>query len=233
MKMPPPLHPGTLIRRRNRFIAEIRLDHGEEVTAHCPNSGSMKGCNLPGAPVLLSESDNPARKTRYTWEMVRAGRTWVGINTLRTNALVREAIENGTIAELQGYESIRSEVKFGKHSRLDFLLEGPAGSCYVEVKNVTLVEHRTALFPDAVTTRGQKHMRELVRAVKMGHRAVVVFAVQRGDVNAFAPADVIDPVYGKELRNALKKGVEALSYRAHVSAGNIRITKPLPLRMEG
>jgi len=231
MKMPTPLHPGTLIQRKNRFIAYVRLADGNVVTAHCPNSGSMKGCSIPDSPVRLSESGNPERKTRFTWEMVRPGRTWVGINTLRTNGLVREALENGTLEELQGYETIRSEVKFGKHSRLDFLLEGPLGSCYVEVKNVTLREGDTALFPDAVTERGQKHMRELIRAVGMGHRAAVVFVVQRWDARRFAPADGIDPLYGRWLRTATKKGVEILAYKARVSARSIRITEKIPVRL--
>jgi sugar fermentation stimulation protein A len=228
MKMPTPLHSGTLIRRVNRFIAHVRLADGNVVNAHCPNSGSMKGCNTPGRPVRLSESDNPARKTRFTWEMVRPDRTWVGINTLRTNDLVREALENGTLKELQGYEAIRGEVKFGRHSRLDFLLEGPSGSCYVEVKNVTLLEGGTALFPDAVTERGQKHMRELIRAVKMGHRAAVVFVVQRSDARCFAPADGIDPQYGRWLRTAAKNGVEILAYKARVSARSILVTQKIP-----
>jgi len=228
MKMPSPLIPGILIQRKNRFMAHVRLTNGSVVHAHCPNSGSMKGCNVPGRPVRLSVCDNPKRRTRFTWEMVKPERTWVGINTLRTNGLVREALEDGTLEPLQGYHTIRSEVRFGERSRLDFLLEGSAGSCYVEVKNVTLLTGRTALFPDAVTERGQKHMQELIRAVRQGHRAAVVFVVQRSDALACAPADAIDPLYGRWLRRAAAQGVEVLSYKARVSARSIRITDRIP-----
>jgi len=229
MKMPAPLHPGTLIRRRNRFVAQVRLSHGAVVEAHCPNSGSMRGCSVPGSPVLLSENDSPARKTRFTWEAVRSGRTWVGINTLRTNALVREALENGTLAELQGFQTIRGEVPVGRNSRLAFLLQGPEGACYVEVKSVTLLEGTTALFPDAVTVRGHKHMWELARMAGAGHRAAVVFAVQRADAVDFAPADGIDPLYGRRLRAAVQEGVEVLAYRARVTTQSIRITQRIPV----
>jgi len=228
MKMPTPMHAGTLVRRENRFLALVRLADGALVRAHCPNSGSMKGCNVPGRPVRLSESPRPGRTTRFTWEMVKPGRTWVGINTLRTNGLVREAVEDGTIRELGGYHTIRSEVRFGKHSRLDFLLAGPAGECYVEVKSVTLLEGTTARFPDAVTGRGQRHMQELMRAVEAGHRAAVVFVVQRSEARAFSPADGIDPLYGAWLRRAAARGVEVLAYRARVSARSIRIAERVP-----
>jgi len=229
MKLPHPLYQGKLIRRYKRFLADVELENGVTITAHCPNSGSMKGCSDPGMPVLLSQSDNPKRKLKYTWELVKANGAWVGIHTGYPNKLVQEAIEAGTIPELQGYTNIRPEVKYGKNSRVDLLLEGQAGSCYVEVKNVTLVENGLALFPDAVTTRGQKHLLELMEMVKSGHRSVIFFVVQRADGTAVAPADRIDPEYGRLLRQAVANGVEALAYRAEVTPQHIRLTMRLPV----
>jgi sugar fermentation stimulation protein A len=173
MRLPSPLYPGILIRRYQRFLADVELETGEVVTAHCPNSGSMKGCAVPGSAVLLSVSDNPNRKLKYTWELVFAEGVWVGINTGLPNRIVREGIENGTVQELQGYSSIRPEVPYGEHSRIDLLLDGSRGACFVEVKNVTLVEGGVALFPDSVTKRGQKHLRELIRVVGNGARGVI------------------------------------------------------------
>jgi sugar fermentation stimulation protein A len=230
MRLPTPLYPGRLIRRYQRFLADVLLDTGEVVTAHCPNSGSMKGCNAPGSPVLLSRSDNPHRKLLYTWELVEAEGFWVGINTGLPNRLAREGIEKGVVRELRDYGTIRPEVRYGEErSRIDLLLEGPAGLCYVEVKNVTLVEGGMALFPDAVTTRGQKHLRELMEMVRQGHRAVIFFVVQREDGHGVAPADAIDPEYGRLLRLAVANGVEALAYRALVTPEEIRLTHPLPV----
>lgn len=226
----PALTPGVLIRRYKRFLADIELPDGSVVTAHCPNSGSMKGCNLPGAPVLLSVSPNPNRKLAHTWELVQIDGFWVGLNTMLPNRLAEEAIADGTVAELQGYETIRREVCYGsERSRIDLLLEGSRGRCYVEVKNVTLVEGGQALFPDAVTTRGQKHLRELMEVVAQGDRGVIFFTVQRGDGAGVAPADTIDPEYGRLLREAVKNGVEALAYRAKVTPEAIRLTERLPV----
>jgi sugar fermentation stimulation protein A len=230
MFLPQPLYPGLLIRRYQRFLADVELADGSIVTAHCPNSGSMKGCALPGSPVLLSISDKAGRRLKYTWEMVKREGNWVGINTGLPNRLVREGIENGVVSELQGYTSIRPEVRYGEEkSRIDLLLEGPAGLCYVEVKNVTLVEGNMALFPDAVTTRGQKHLRELMEVVRKGHRGVIFFVVQRGDGEAVAPADAIDPEYGRLLRLAAANGVEVLAYRASVSPDEVMLTHRLPV----
>ncbi|RMF56878.1 MAG: DNA/RNA nuclease SfsA, partial [Calditrichaeota bacterium] len=173
-----PLLEGVLIKRYKRFLADVQLISGEKVTVFCPNSGSMKGCNIPGSPVLLSKSNNPARKYEYTWELVKVNGVWVGINTHHPNYLVREAIESRKIPELDGYTSIRMEVPYGR-SRMDMLLEKGRDKCYVEVKNVTLVEEKVAKFPDAVTTRGQKHLRELMDIVKEGYRGVIFFVVQR------------------------------------------------------
>lgn len=225
----PPLIPGTLIKRYKRFLADVTLEDGSVVTVHCPNSGSMKGCATPGSRVFLSRSPNPGRTYPHTWELVESDGFWAGINTGLPNRLVREAIENATVAELRGYATIRPEVPYGKHSRIDLLLEGPAGRCFVEVKNVTLVEDGRALFPDAVTTRGQKHLNELIRVVREGDRGVIFFTVQRGDGNSVSPADGIDPEYGRLLRLALANGVEALAYRALVTPGEIKLTEKLPI----
>jgi sugar fermentation stimulation protein A len=218
-----------LIRRYKRFLADIILEDKKTVTVHCPNSGSMKGCATPGSRVFISRSSNPGRKFPFTWELVEADGFWAGINTGLPNRLVHEAIENGTVCELQGYSTIRPEVPYGEHSRIDLLLESLRQRCFVEVKNVTLVEHGQAFFPDAVTTRGQKHLNELMRVVREGDRGVIFFTVQRGDGMSVAPADTIDPEYGRLLRLALNNGVEALAYRAEVTPEEIRLTERLPV----
>jgi sugar fermentation stimulation protein A len=227
----PPLIAGTLVRRYKRFLADVILEDGSPVTVHCPNSGSMKGCAVPGSRVFLSRSPNPRRAYPLTWELVESDGFWAGINTSLPNRLAREAIENGTVTELQGYDSIRPEVPYGERSRIDLLLEGPSGRCYVEVKNVTLVEGRRALFPDAVTLRGQKHLNELMRVVREGDRGVIFFTVQRGDGESVSPADAIDPEYGRLLRLVVQSGVEALAYRAEISPEEIRLTNRLPVML--
>jgi sugar fermentation stimulation protein A len=229
MDLPDPLYHGTLIRRYQRFLADVELDDGSLVTAHTPNTGSMMGCARPGSRVALSKSGNPGRKYAHSWELVHTDGLWVGINTLLPNRLVREGIENGVIAELSGYAQIRSEVAYGTGSRIDLLLSGDAGLCYVEVKNVTLVENGAALFPDAVTARGQKHLRELMEVVRLGHRGVTVFVVQRGDGECVSPADAIDPAYGALLREAAQAGVELLAYRAAVTLTDISLNQRLPV----
>jgi sugar fermentation stimulation protein A len=189
----------------------------------------MKGCATPGNRVYISRSPNLARKYPFTWEIVEAEGFLAGINTGLPNRLTREAVENGTIAELQGYRTIRPEVPYGEHSRIDLLLEGDSGRCFVEVKNVTLIEDGRALFPDAVTTRGQKHLQELIRVVREGDRGVIFFTVQRGDGNLVSPADTIDPEYGRLLRLAIAHGVEALAYRALVTPEEIKLTERVPI----
>lgn len=231
MLLPQPLHHGTLIRRYQRFLADVELDDGTQVTAHTPNTGSMKGCAIPGSRVALSVSTNPGRKYPHSWELVEADGVWVGINTQLPNLLAREGILNGTVAELAGYQSIRSEVPYGEGSRIDLFLSGTQGHCYVEVKNVTLVEAGCALFPDAVTTRGQRHLRELMQVVRQGHRGVNLFVVQRADGDSVAPADAIDPVYGAQLREAALAGVELLAYRAAVTPTEIRLERRLQVRL--
>jgi sugar fermentation stimulation protein A len=226
-----PLVEGRLIKRYKRFLADVELAGGEVITAHTANTGSMLGCAAPGSRVWLSLSDNPKRKCPYTWELVETPeKVIVGINTQLSNGLVREAIESGAVAELTGYEAIRSEVRYGQEkSRIDLLLEGKASPCYVEVKNVTLAEDGLGLFPDAVTARGTKHLRELMHVVKEGGRAVIFFCVQRQDVEEFRPADHIDPVYGATLREALDSGVEALAYGACLSPQAIVLERALPV----
>lgn len=228
MKLPC-LIPAILIKRYKRFLADVELVDGGIITVHCPNSGSMKGCATPGSPVLLSRSSNPGRKYPFTWEQVQVNGCWVGINTALPNHLVHEAIVNGVVQELSGYSSIRPEVPYGEHSRIDLLLEGPKGRCFVEVKNVTMVENDRAFFPDAVTTRGQKHLNELMRVVHEGDRGVIFFTVQRFDGKSVSPADNIDPEYGRLLRLALKNGVEAFAYRADVTPWDIQLTERLPI----
>lgn len=228
----PPLMSATLIRRYQRFLADVRLADGSVITAHTPNTGAMTGCSDPGARVWLQDSGKPARKYRHTWELVEARpQVLVGINTGRANQLAGEGIEEGVVEELQGYPSLRREVRYGvERSRIDLLLEDPGTPlCYVEVKNVTLVEDGIGLFPDAVSSRGSKHLRELAHVARSGQRAVIFFCLQRRDASEVRPADHIDPEYGAGLRSALAAGVEALAYRAEVSPRGIRLCTRLPV----
>jgi sugar fermentation stimulation protein A len=228
---PKKLVEGRLIRRYKRFLADVQLP-GEVITAACPNTGALTGCAEAGNRVWLSESDSATRKDRHTWEIVEVGKVLVGINTARPNALVAEAIGAGTIAELAGYGSVRGEVGYGEErSRIDLLLEEPGrAACYVEVKNVTAAATRgTALFPDCVSVRGAKHLRELIRLKALGLRPVQLYCVQRGDVDEVRPADAIDPEYGRTLREALAAGVEVLAYRARVTATEIRLEERIPV----
>lgn len=230
MKFSSPLIAGVLLRRYKRFLADVRLDTGETVTAHCPNTGSMLGCNEPGSRVWLHDTGSTTRKYPLSWELVQVeGRSLVGINTGRSNELVREAIESGVVAELQGFERIRGEVRYGaENSRIDLLLEDGDRRCYVEVKNVTAaVDEGVALFPDAVSVRASKHLRELAAMAGQGHRAVIFYCVQRQDVTEVRPADAIDPDYGRALRDAMAHGVQALAYGADISAHGIDLTRPL------
>lgn len=229
MRFPTPLLPGRLIRRYQRFFADVRLASGRLVTAHCPNSGSLLGCKEPGSPVYLSRQPGRNRKLAWTWEMVRVGRTWVGINTLWPNRLVVEAIEDGTLGELQDYSRIRREVRVSPRSRLDLLLEGGRDRCWVEVKNVTFRAGDLAAFPDAVTERGTKHLRELIRLARAGQRAALVFVVQRGDCRAFRPAYEIDSEYCRWFLRALETGVAVLPYVARVTCRGITLTRRLDL----
>lgn len=230
MQFSQPLIPGTLIQRYKRFLADVRLADGTVVTAHCANSGSMLGCQEPGSPVMLSHKPDPKRKLPYSWELVQVGATWVGINTSLPNRLVAEAIAGGRLPELSGYATLKPEQKYGVNSRIDILLSDPdRGRCYVEVKNVTLAEGDVALFPDSVTERGAKHLRELSQMVREGHRAVMVYLVQREDCRRFRPAERIDPTYARELEAALAAGVEALCYTCTVTPEGIELQERLPI----
>ncbi len=232
MEFDSPLIRGTLIKRYKRFLADVTLENGDQITAHTPNTGSMKGCSEPGSTVWLRDTKNPDRKYPLSWEMVEAKPdVLVGINTILSNSLVAEAIENGIIAELQDYDQIRREVKYGEeNSRIDLLLEGEnKPDCYVEVKNVTLVEGDIAYFPDAVTKRGSKHLRELQTMVKQEKRAVIFYCIQRGGVREFQPADEIDPDYCQLLREVISGGVEALAYTAKISPHGIELIKRVPV----
>ena len=228
----PALVEGRLIVRRNRFVAEVELADGRQVEAHCPNTGSMQGCKTPGSRVWLSPATNPERKLQWTWELVEADGVAVGLHTGRTNGLVREAIEQGIVPKLAGYGRLRTEVRYGsENSRIDLLLDDDGRPpCYVEVKNVTAaVEGGLGYFPDAVTERGSKHLRELMAVVRQGQRGVIFFCVQRGDVAEVRPADHIDKVYGRTLREAVAAGVEALAWGAAVTPAEIRLVRPLPV----
>ena len=228
MKLPQPLVSGRLVRRYKRFLADVELDDGSIVTAHTPNTGSMLQCAVPGQQLLLSRSDNPNRKLPWTWELVLVNGHWVDINTQRANRVVEEALRGNAIDGLQGY-AVRREFPFAD-SRIDFMLEGEGERVLLEVKNVTLCcQPGLACFPDAVTTRGQKHLLELMAAVEQGYRAVIFFLVQRAEAERFAPADHIDPAYGQLLRQAVNAGVEALAYRTEVTSAEVTVGRPIPV----
>lgn len=227
MKFKTELVHGTLIQRYKRFLADVKLDNGTIVTAHCTNSGTMKSCLENGAEVYLTPVDDPKRRTKFTWEMIKINDDWVGINTGIPNILAYEAIKNGEIPELSGYVNVRREVKFGD-SRFDVFAENDAEKCFVEVKNVTLKEGNYALFPDAVTTRGQKHLKTLMEVKAQNMRAVMLYVIQRSDVDVFAPAINIDPAYAEALKAAVEVGVEVLAIQAKVTPTEIRLAKQLP-----
>ncbi|MGB1697540.1 MAG: DNA/RNA nuclease SfsA [Thermoplasmatota archaeon] len=225
------LQEGTLLKRYKRFLADIRLDNGEEIVAHCPNSGSMLGMKEPGSRVLVRHVPDPKRKLKWTWEFVHPpGEVWVGCNTHRPNEVVEWAIQSGQIPGLSGEQGLRREVKYGENSRIDLLLGDEAtGLTYVEVKNTTLRVGEQARFPDAVTTRGAKHMRELAAMVDEGHRAVVVFLVNRSDCDSFDVARDIDSAYGEAFDAAIAAGVEAIPLGTSCGPDGWRIRGVLPL----
>ena len=226
------LIPGTLVRRFKRFLAEVRLADDSLITAHCPNPGSMKSCLGEGWPVLLSTSDNLRRKLHTTLEMIHNGACWIGVNTHVANRLAEAAITDGTIEELQGFAGLRREVRYGDRSRIDMLLERGDGRCWVEVKNVTMVDDCGRYsFPDAVTTRGRRHLRDLAEAVRQGDRAAILFVIQRSDGSTFTTADEIHPDYADELRRAVDAGVEPLAYRADASPQGITVVEPVPIEL--
>ena len=233
MQFSSPLFRGTLIKRYKRFMADVTLENGEEITAHVANSGSMLGLNRAGMEVWLSQSDNPKRKLKYSWELVRDGDGLVGINTMHPNKLVAEAIEAGEIGELTGYSGLRREVRYGKNSRIDILLtDEELPDCYVEVKSVTLKRSGKhgdrAEFPDAVTARGTKHLGELSDMVAAGSRAVMIYLVQRKDCTVFSIASDIDPAYADALAKAVKQGVEVICYACRLTPTEIVLDRSLP-----
>jgi len=230
MIFPEPLLPAILLRRYKRFLADVRLENGQEITVHCPNSGSMLGCSEPGSPVMLSRAANPKRKYAHTLEMVRVGENWIGVNTGLTNSLVREALVAGVFPEAGNFTTIKPEIRVGR-SRLDFRLSGAETDCYLEIKNCSLAENGVALFPDAVTERGTRHLQELLTLHRAGYRAGIIFCVQRWDAEIFSPAAAIDPLYARTLAEVVGQGVMALACRARVSPNAIRIDVRLPVRL--
>lgn len=226
----PELIAGVLEKRYQRFLADVRLTDGTMVTAHCPNSGSMKSCCEPGRTVYLSHEENPKRKLPYTWQLIHMPTSLVGVNTLVPNRLVFHEIQTGRIPQFVGYDTVTREVRIDSSSRIDLMLEGSAGKrCYVEVKNCTLIEGETAAFPDAVTQRGLKHLVALEERARKGDRCVMFYLIQRMDAAAFEPADAIDPAYGKALRRVIRAGVEILVYDVEIDLKGIRIRNPIPV----
>jgi sugar fermentation stimulation protein A len=235
MRFPSPLIPATLVRRYKRFLADVVLPGGVEITAHVANPGAMTGLAVPGTRVWLSKSDNPARKLPYSWELAEvdlgSGLELVGVNTGHPNPLIGAAIAAGAIPELGGYGALRREVKYGRNSRVDFLLEHEGKpSCFVEVKNVHLMRAKgLAEFPDSVTARGAKHLDELAAMVAQGHRSVMVFLVQIGSADRLALARDIDPRYGSAFDRARMLGVEAFAYRCVISVNGIVVADAVPV----
>ena len=230
MDFPAPLIRGTLVRRYKRFLADVVLEDGTELTAHCPNPGAMLGLNMPGLPVWLSRSGAPKRKLPHTLEIVEVDGGLVGINTMHPNRLAAEALAADAIPELTGYATHRREVNYGKASRVDFLLEHPdRAPCWLEVKNCHLRRTGTlAEFPDCVAARSLKHLAELEAMVAQGHRAVMLFVVQRTDCDHFAACAELDPAYARGLTRAAAAGVEVLVYGCDVQPGRIAITHRMP-----
>ncbi|KQN49443.1 transcriptional regulator [Serratia sp. Leaf50] len=232
MQFFPPLQPATLIKRYKRFLADVITADGRELTLHCANTGAMTGCATPGDTVWYSTSDNLKRKYANSWELseTQSGH-WICVNTLRANQVVREAIENDRIPELSGYSKLTAEVRYGaENSRIDLLLQADnRPNCYIEVKSVTLLQHGCGYFPDAVTLRGQKHLRELQAMAEQGQRTVLFFAVLHSGIETVAPAHHIDPRYAELLSQVQQNGVEVICYGAALSAEGIHLAKPLHL----
>lgn len=222
---------GTLVKRYKRFLADVILDNGEAVTAHCTSTGAMLGLLNPGARVWLSPSLNPLRKLPYTWEMVESDGVMVGVNTSNPNRLVYEALEQNRLPAFAGYTSFKREVKYGKNSRIDIYLEGPGlPNCYIEIKNVHLKRGDFIEFPDAVTERGAKHLEEMMEMVTQGHRAAMIYVIQREDGKQFSLAEDIDPVYAETAARAFAHGVEAYAHPCAMSAESI-VLSPTPMEM--
>ncbi len=229
----PPLKKATLIKRYKRFLADVILDDGSVTTMHVANTGAMTGCATPEDTVWYSNSDNPKRKYPFSWELTQTkqGGHFICVNTAKANHLVVEAIENGVIEPFHGFNNLKTEVKYGsENSRIDiFLNDSNNQPTYIEVKSVTLLQENMGYFPDAVTTRGQKHIRELMAMVEAGNRAILFFAVLHTGIETMSVADHIDPKYGELLRQAKSMGVEVLAYRATITSKTINLTQPIEL----
>jgi len=225
----PKLIRGVLLKRYQRFMVDVKLNNGHVVTAHCPNTGSMRACCEPGRTVYLFRHRTPSRRLPYTFELIEMPASLVGVNTAVPNRLVREAIQHRVIRDLEGYDGVRPEVRYGNHSRVDLLLESAQrGRCFVEIKNCTLVEQKIAYFPDAVTARGLKHLQELQQQVQNGHRCVIFYLIQRMDACCFRPADHIDPAYGRAVRRAVQNGVEIMAWDVTIDCEKIALRRPVP-----
>ncbi|WP_026972857.1 DNA/RNA nuclease SfsA [Aliagarivorans marinus] len=231
------LHTATLLKRYKRFLADVVDSQGQEFTLHCPNTGAMTGCAEAGNTVYYSLSDNPKRKYPGTWELSQ-GEHMICVNTVRANQLVGEALEQGVISELSGYQQIRAEVRYGEeNSRIDFLLsEGEQADCYIEVKSCTLLDESfgegAGFFPDAVSTRGQKHLRELMQMKHQGYRAVLLFAVMHSGIRQVSPAAHIDAKYAELLAQAVDAGVEVYAYAASFALPELSIEQRLPVKLD-
>ncbi len=233
MRIELPILEGRLVRRYKRFFVEVELPDGSLVTAHCPNTGSLLGCLVAGSRAILRDSQNMERRLRYVFQAVEIAGTLINVDTSLPNHVVHEAVLAGRIPALTGYDDVRPEVPYGRSSRIDLLLSRRRSRklCYVEIKNTTLAVGRTALFPDAVTERGLKHLGELRSMVARGHRAVQLFFVSRADTRRFRPADDIDPEYGRALRAAAARGVEVLAWSARVRPDSIELGRSLPVEL--
>lgn len=232
MRFEHPLIEGTLIRR-NRFLADVKLRNGDEITAHCAHAGSMLGCSEPGSRVLLSQHNDPRRKLRHQLEIVYAGRVPVGIHTGRPAAVIAEAVMQGKIPELAGYATLRRDSAGIRDVRVDLALEGNGlRTCYIQVKNVTLAADGVAFYPDAPSVVESDRLAELTDLVREGYRAMIVFVAQRADVERFKPADHIDAEYGQTFRDAAARGVEVACYRAHVTRKGIELADKLAIDLE-
>ncbi len=234
MQFTPSLQRATLVQRYKRFLADVITPDGTELTLHCPNTGAMTGCATPGDTVWYSTSENSKRKYPHAWELTQTQTgALICVNTLWANRLTKEAIEQGRVSELSGYSTLRSEVKYGaERSRIDFMLQADSRpDCYIEVKSVTLAEKDFGYFPDAITERGQKHLRELMSVAAEGKRAVIFFAVLHSAITRFSPARHIDAKYAQLLFEAQRKGVEILVYKAELSADSMTLIEPLTVTL--
>ncbi len=232
MNYPGPLEQAVLLRRYKRFLADVGTPAGGALTIHCPNTGSMRNCCEPGSLVWYTTSDNPRRKYRQTWQIVEVdGRNLAGINTAMANPLVEEAIKGGLVQSLAGFTALKREVAYSSGGRADFLVSLPERDCYVEVKNVSLAEEGVGRFPDAVTERGQRHLRELMAVRRDGFRAMVIFCVAHDGARQVRPADDIDPRFGELLREAAREGVELLAYGASydIAGGTVLLDRQVPV----